>query len=617
MDAHLGMTLAGYQIESVIGRGGMGVVYLAEHLRLKRKVALKVLASELAEDERFRNRFMRESEIAASLDHPNVVTIHDAGEAGGLLYLAMRYIRGRDLKTLIEQEGPLPPDRVAALIGQAASALDAAHASGLIHRDVKSANILITPVSMGMDQAYLTDFGLTKRPESVSGITKTGQFMGSVDYAAPEQFEGRPLDARADVYSLGCVLYECLTGRVPFDRESEAAIMYAHLRDPPPKPSAARPELPLGFDSVVAKAMAKAPPERFATAGDLAQAAAHVLIPTGATAGGPAAGRRRVAIITGAAGALIAAVAAVLLLVTQGGPPDGGGPPAGPGGGATTRAVVRIDPTTNRVTARIPLEISYARPETVGRISAGEGAVWVSDGSSRLFKIRPETNTLVDTITVNGLFGGVVAAFGDVWAMRIGSPTTTATLARIDPTTNMIVGQAGTFPNTTFRLAAGEGAIWVLGPGGLYRAEPISGRIRLVADQGGQAIAVGDGAVWVLDVVRATLVKLDPDTGREMSKTPLQGSPTELAAGEGSVWVIDEGGSQVLKVPADGNGGIETSKVGPHPSAIAVGLGAVWVVNEGDSSVSRIDPITGTVTTNKVGGEIIELAVGEGAVWVA
>src|SRR5947208_4636816 len=258
-DPRVGTEVAGYRIESLIGRGGMGVVYLAEHLRLKRKAALKVLAPELAGDERFRSRFLVEAELAASLDHPNIVTVFDAGEADGLLYIAMRLVEGTDLKTLIEREGPLALDRTASIIAQVASALDAAHTKGLIHRDVKPANVLIG----GTDHAYLTDFGLTKRPDQTTGLTKTGQFMGSVDYAAPEQFEGKPLDARTDVYSLACVTYECLTGEVPFRRHQEAAVTYAHLRDAPPNPTARPADLPHAVDAVLVRGMGKKPDDRF------------------------------------------------------------------------------------------------------------------------------------------------------------------------------------------------------------------------------------------------------------------------------------------------------------------------------------------------------------------
>jgi serine/threonine protein kinase len=207
MDLVPGSEFAGYRIESVLGRGGMGVVYLAEHIGMGRKVALKVLASDLAEDERFRERFVRESRLAASLEHPNIVPIHEAGEVDRVLFIAMRYVEGADLRALLREHGALEPQRAAAIVGQVASALDAAHARGLVHRDVKPGNVLIarTAATSG-EHVYLSDFGLTKRTSSDSGITGTGQFVGTLEYAAPEQFEGKRLDARTDVYSLGCLL---------------------------------------------------------------------------------------------------------------------------------------------------------------------------------------------------------------------------------------------------------------------------------------------------------------------------------------------------------------------------------------------------------------------------
>ncbi|HEX9235366.1 MAG TPA: serine/threonine-protein kinase, partial [Actinomycetota bacterium] len=209
-EPRIGSVIAGYRIDSLIGRGGMSVVYLAEDLNLGRKIALKVLAPELAGDARFRERFVRESRLAASLEHPNIIPIHDAREADGVLYIAMRYVEGTDLKGLIKEEGRLDPGRTLSIVGQVAGALDAAHARGLVHRDVKPGNILIARASEsgGPEHVYLSDFGLTKRATSDSGITATGQFVGTLDYAAPEQFEGKPLDGRTDQYSLGCCLYE-------------------------------------------------------------------------------------------------------------------------------------------------------------------------------------------------------------------------------------------------------------------------------------------------------------------------------------------------------------------------------------------------------------------------
>ena len=279
-DPRLGSELAGHRVEGVIGRGGMSVVYLAEHIGLRRKVALKVLGPELADDEAFRERFIRESQITARLDHPNIVTVYDAGEADGVLYISMRYVEGTDLERLLRAETRLEPARAVSLISQAAAALDAAHAAGLVHRDVKPGNILLaSDARSSRDRAFLSDFGVTKRLETGAGITRTGQFVGTVDYVSPEQIRGEDLDGRADVYSLGCVLYRCLTGEVPFPRDTEVATIYAHLQDPPPVPSERLPELGVGFDTPIATALAKAPDDRFDTCRDLADAADAVAHP--------------------------------------------------------------------------------------------------------------------------------------------------------------------------------------------------------------------------------------------------------------------------------------------------------------------------------------------------
>jgi serine/threonine protein kinase/DNA-binding SARP family transcriptional activator/Tol biopolymer transport system component len=279
IDLQPGTEVAGYRIERTLGRGGMSVVYLAEHDWLQRKVALKVLSPQLAEDERFRERFVRESRLAASLDHPNVIPIYEAGASGGDLFIAMRYVEGTDLRTLLHESGALEPASTLAIVRQVAAALDAAHEQGLVHRDVKPGNVLLARQrgSEAGEHVYLSDFGLTKRSASDSGITGTGQFVGTLDYAAPEQFRGGVPDARTDVYSLGCVLFECLTGSPPFTSENDAGLMYAHLQAVPPSVTAQQPELPREIDRVVAMAMAKAPADRQQTAGALAADAARAL----------------------------------------------------------------------------------------------------------------------------------------------------------------------------------------------------------------------------------------------------------------------------------------------------------------------------------------------------
>jgi serine/threonine protein kinase len=270
MAAHtrIGTEVAGFRIESVLGRGGMSVVYIAEQIRLGRRVALKVLTTELAWDEQFRERFVRESHIAAAIDHPNIIPIYDAGEAEGLLYIAMRFVQGPDLKEILKR-GNVGLGRTIFLVEQLASALDSAHTHSLVHRDVKPGNILLEEST---DHVYLTDFGVAKQT-TARGLTSTGHFLGTVDYAAPEQIEGGPVDARTDVYALGCVLYECLTGSPPFSQGTEHAVLHAHLVDPPPSLSRVRPDLPLAFDGVIATAMAKDPDERYGSCGELARAA--------------------------------------------------------------------------------------------------------------------------------------------------------------------------------------------------------------------------------------------------------------------------------------------------------------------------------------------------------
>jgi serine/threonine-protein kinase len=262
----VGGEFAGYRIQRLIGRGGMSIVYRAESSRMGRVVALKVLASELAQDDAFRERFVRESKLAASLDHPNIVPIYDAGDEGGLLYIAMRYVKG-GLRTLLEHKGRLTVERTASVIAQIASALDAAHDLGLVHRDVKPANVLISFGSgiEEQDHVYLADFGLMKHAGSLSGPTATGQFVGTLDYMSPEQIQGMPVDRRTDVYALGCILYECLTGQVPFDRDSDAAVMWAHLKEEPPSIRERSRGVPRGIDGVIGTAMRKSPDDRFPT----------------------------------------------------------------------------------------------------------------------------------------------------------------------------------------------------------------------------------------------------------------------------------------------------------------------------------------------------------------
>ena len=273
--------IADYRLDGYIGRGSMAVVYLAQNERLDRTVALKVLAPELARDAAFRTRFLHESQAAAAIGHPHIIPVYEAGDAGGTLYVAMRYVQGGDARSLLNRLGPLPFGWAWSIIAQVASALDAAHAHGLIHRDVRPANMLLdadhaadsrTPRRADggdFDHVYLSDFGISKNSSAENSAMN--QFAGTLDYLAPEQVEGRAVDGRADLYSLACAGFELLCGTPPFGQDQGLTVMYAQLYAPPPTASARRPDLPAAADRVLASALAKNPAERYATCAQFAE----------------------------------------------------------------------------------------------------------------------------------------------------------------------------------------------------------------------------------------------------------------------------------------------------------------------------------------------------------
>ncbi|TVZ04904.1 hypothetical protein EAS64_09695 [Trebonia kvetii] len=269
-----GSRIAGYVLEEQVGAGGMAVVFRAHDERLDRQVALKLLAPGLVADQAFRQRFIRESRAAAAVDDPHIIPVFEAGEAAGVLFIAMRYVRGGDVRSLLDGAGHLPPARVAEIISQVSTALDAAHARGLVHRDVKPANMLLdsSAGSGRPDHVYLSDFGLSKATLSASGLTGTGSFLGTVDYVSPEQIEGKPVDGRADQYALACAAFELLTGSPPFRREEAMAVIWAQVSQPAPAVTSLRPDLPAAVDPVLERALAKAPGDRWPTCGEFADA---------------------------------------------------------------------------------------------------------------------------------------------------------------------------------------------------------------------------------------------------------------------------------------------------------------------------------------------------------
>jgi YVTN family beta-propeller protein len=590
----IGTELAGYRIERLLGRGGMSVVYLAHDPRLKRNVALKLLAPELAEDEGFCLRFLRESQLAASLDHPNVVPVYEAGEADGLLYIAMRYVLGTDLKVLLRAEGALAPERALELVGQVASALDAAHERGLVHRDVKPSNVLLTG-RPGKEHCYLADFGLSTSASDRS-VADARHIVGTIDYVAPEQIRDVGVDGRADVYSLACLLYECLVGDVPFRRASDVAVIYAHLEEPAPKASERAPTLPAAVDAVLERGTAKVPDERWQTCAALIEAARSAL-GDGAARVGVRRRRRRLGIATALSG--VAAVAALAALMLGG------------GGTALARSdsLVRVDLGGGQVTGGVAVG---ARPTAV---TVCGGAVWVTTRAGSVFEIDPKSLT-PHKVRVRGMPSDV-ANVGDLAAVVSGPPEQVAMVdAQFGQISGIVEVPGARVPATA--VAFGRD-VWVVNPSG-YRLElldppytaisasvPLPGVPRLVA--------AGEGAIWA--VGGRTLWRVDAHARRLMASIRLPFAPRAIDAGRGGVWLADRSGDAVVRIdPASGRP-TQRIKVGDAPTAIAVGADAVWIANRADGTVSRIDPQRNAVEkTIRVGAEPIDLVAGLGAVWV-
>ncbi|HJP65379.1 MAG TPA: serine/threonine-protein kinase [Actinomycetota bacterium] len=624
-DSRLGTDLGGYRLESQLGRGGMSVVYLATDQRLKRKVALKVLASELAEDERFRDRFIRESELAASLDHPNIVPIYEAGEVDGLLYIAMRYVEGTDLGKVIRADAPLEVGRVVALLRPVADALDVAHGKGLVHRDVKPANILIaTSGPGGPEHIYLSDFGLTKRTTSVSGLTQTGQFMGTVDYVAPEQVQGSGVTGAADQYSLGCVAYECLTGSSPYPKESDVAVLWAHVNDPPP----ALPEGAQGpADAAVQRALSKRADDRYPTSSAFVEALAGAAGERVPAAGAPArrALRGRRAWIAAVVAIALIAAAVVGIVLADG----GGAPPRRPGASTPALAVLprgvnRIDLATNKSVANIPIE------NTSGEVAIGGGFVWALDHDG-IAKIDPATNRQI--AQVKGVFLHEVGGPSGIWAFdseQTSPGVFNSDIVSVDADTNRAITLAGPIPVADMVFA--DGFVWVSNAGGagggpdpvVVRVDPTSGRHHFFVPEslpGGctfegcqrNILAVGAGAAWYINE-DGTLTRLDLATeeDQKVALPKIRG----VAFGDDYVWALLLKEDTVVQLDPDRMEPVKEIPVGPDTLSLTVGAGSLWAVSRGEGSVWRIDVNTFKTVKIGVGPGPGEVAVDEQAAWV-
>lgn len=641
-----GTEFAGYRIEGVAGRGGMGVVYRATQLALDRVVALKLVVPDLAADADFRQRFQRESRVAAAIDHPNAVPVYEAGEEAGRLYISMRYVEGTDLRTLVAREGKLEPHRAVRIVAQVAAALDAAHARGLVHRDVKPANVLIEERDSS-EHAYLTDFGLTRHAEGHSEITQTGAWVGTLDYASPEQIEGRGLDARADVYALGCLLYKALTGKAPFADRQDVAKIYAHMNEPPAAVSESTPDAPVALDGVLERALAKDPDARFPSAGDLGRVAL-------AAAEGIAAAPGERSVATGDAAPRGGSVATEPIVPTaprfrEPEPRATAAPPSSPTpprrgralalGWALLAAAVVVAGAAFALTRedeRSALEAtsfattSIAVGETPAGLAVGESAVWVAlDEESRIKRIEPETGEVTDSIDVSaGTDGALAVAGGMVW-VRSGDVVT-----RIDAEAKQVVGNPIEVPSESDgEIAAAQGTVWAANPSAdtVSKIDAGSGRVTELDDlpDVGPDIAVGEGAVWVTTSDEAGVSKLDPESGELQETTTISSEDSiqfggSVAAGEGGVWVTNPDADVDTLARIDpASGDVDADPIGlpdGFDGDVAVGGGAVWVRNSADGSVIRVDPATKRVVGLPIpAGSDAEgrVVVGFGSAWVS
>jgi DNA-binding beta-propeller fold protein YncE len=599
IDVGTGTRLGNYVLSDQIGRGGMGVVYRATHVHLGREVALKILAPELTGSEDFRKRFLRESRLAASLDHPNAVTVYDAGEADGTLYIAMRYVPGSDLAKLLKENAPLESAMALSMLDQVGAALDAAHQLGLIHRDVKPANVLLAS-----GNCYLTDFGITKQvgAPSASALTKTGQFLGTIGYVAPEQIEGREVDGRADIYALTCILYECLTGSRPFPKGSELAVISAHLWDPPPRPTESRPELPEAIDAVVAKGMAKSAADRYPTCSEL-MAAAREALGARASAGPPGAGsatvsrdrtepkvaalpssgtggtrtvvqsrspgprHRRRAVVAGVVVLCAAAIAVAAVLVAS-------------GGTAAHKAHTQTEGHTPTAAAAVSSTAAHVvgAPIQVGSqptgIDGNSSFLWVANfGASTVTRVTPDGKVRTDIRLQPAPFA----------VLRIGS---TFWVSSADAGTVTPISVSTGLPGKP--VAVGDKPEWMAGD---------------------------DDGLWVSNATSDTVSTINPDSGTLIGAPIKVGRvPRGIAYSGSAVWVADSGDDNVDRIA---NGQVtKTIRVGREPIGVAFGANAVWVANKLDNTVSRIALPQDTTKTIRVGKAPFSIAFGLGAAWV-
>jgi DNA-binding beta-propeller fold protein YncE len=613
-----GSILGDFRVEDEVGRGGMGVVYRAVQISLGRPVALKVIAGTLSDNVAFRDRFVRESRLTASLDHPNVIPVFAAGEADGVLYIAMRFVEGTDLRSLIAADARLESLRAAGVVAQVASALDAAHERGLVHRDVKPANVLVAARGGG-EHVYLTDFGLTKRSASESGLTSAGEWVGTLDYVAPEQLRGDPVDGRADVYALGCVLYETLTGQVPFPREDDVAKLWAHISDTPPLATELAPDVPRRLAAVARRAMEKDPDDRFASAREMGRAALAA-VPGGGDTGArarlaasraapPPTRRRPARWALPAAVALLVALAGVTALVlSRDDDPAADGASERPQG-----ARAAAPPAADIVGRSIPVGDAPS-----GITVTPAGGIWVANTGAESVTFIDSSRPRVRTrIAVGEDPRAIAAGPASVWVANFGD----ATVTRIDISSRRAVA---TIPvgSAPVDLAAVTGIVWVATEDDrVLRIDARTNRLApgVTRVRSAGALALSGDRLWVLDTNEGLLNSIDARSGLVTGPpVPVGRQPLDVAAGTTGAWASAAGDGLLRSVPASSSEP-KTIRVGGRPEFLALDRRWLWATDSERDVVVRVDPRTGETVGRpaSVPEDPAGIAAGrDGGIWV-
>ena len=621
-----GVEFAGHRIEGIAGRGGMGVVYRATHLVLDHVVALKVISSELAGDERFRERFRSESRIAVSIRHPNVVPIHHAGEEDGLLFVTMDLIEGSDLRGLLNQQERLEPKRAVEIVEPVGSALDAAHERGLVHRDIKPGNILLER-RRGTEHVYLTDFGLAKGIEATSGVTQSGAFVGTLDYVAPEQIKGERVDARTDVYALGCVLFELLAGKVPFaGREEKVAKIYAHLQESPSDLHELVPDAPAALRDVANRALAKQPEDRYQSAGDFGRAARAALEGMPVTepervVGVGAAAPTEMFDVLGqpeTAEAATPTEASATPAATEPGTPPGATeqhPPPEPATSALQRPPSEAPPA-GPPTAEPPTPGPTAPPPPPKRPTPADSPTYAPPSRKRSSRA-----VLLVVIAALALAAGAYALLGG-GGDEASRGSSGGGGGAGGGEGSVTAGQVDTeIPMEGFPVGIGVGtkAAWVgkREAGELTQIDPETNKeLRTIQATSPEGVTVGEEAVWAVDQEGGQLFKI-VGTSETPQTFPLSGGPADLAVDSTGVWIALFDANQIAHVDNDTLGSLGTFDVGANPYGVALGEGSVWVSNRADGTVSQLNPDTGDVEQEiPVGKNPKGITVADGKTWV-